>query len=84
MVDDDEKYETVEMIDATNNIQTIALNGSSDDDEAGEVTERINTFDFDERLVAQEAAEPMMIKALRPNDQIIIYDSYNENINTLF
>ena len=83
---DDEKYETVEMIDATNNIQTIALNGSSEagSGEGGEVTERINAFDFDEKLIAQEAAEPMLIKSLRPNDQIIIYDSYNENSNTLF
>jgi len=68
---DDDKYETVEMVDGMNNIQTIALNGSSEEGTEGTgdfLTERLNTVEFDEKLVAQEAAEPMMIKAFVPND----------------
>ena len=42
------------------------MNGSSE--EAEGLTERINTIEFDEKLVAQEAAEPMTIKALLPSN----------------
>ena len=65
---DDEQYETVEMVDGMNNVQTIALNASSEEGTGDELTERLNTVEFDENLVAQEAAEPMMIKSLVPND----------------